>query len=85
MATPTTTPQIASFTIGASYAWGFPGEERNMTLTCVARTAKTVTFSGDSRINGKRLKAHVYNDSEYIFPCGKYSMAPVCKAKNIKA
>jgi len=47
--------------------------------TILKRTAKTVTVKsmGDT----KRCKIHMEDDgSEYIFPYGQYSMAPIFRA-----
>jgi hypothetical protein len=36
----------------------------------------TIKFQG----NTKRVKIHAMDDCEFVFPCGRYSMAPVLKA-----
>lgn len=50
------------------------------TSTVIKRTAKTVTIKvhGES----KRCKIHSdqYSNGEYIFPFGRYSMAPIFRA-----
>ena len=35
-------------------------------------------------IGSKRFGVHVYDNSEAIYPEGKYSMCPVLRAENIK-
>ena len=42
------------------------------------RTAKTVTIITTDGI--KRCKIHHGSDGEYVYPFGKYSMAPVFRA-----
>lgn len=48
----------------------------------ISRTEKTVTIKVDGKI--KKLKAHTHeninNGNEFIFPYGRYSMAPVFQA-----
>lgn len=54
-------------------------------FTVTARTAKTVTITQtDGYGKGKAKKAKVYeaSDGEYIYPLGRYSMAPILRAIN---
>ena len=44
----------------------------------VKRTAKTVTII--TRGEEKRCKIHSNGEGEYIFPLGRYSMAPIFRA-----
>lgn len=45
----------------------------------VKRTAKTVTIN--TRMKGEaRCKIHLNDEGEFIFPFGRYSMAPVFRA-----
>jgi hypothetical protein len=44
----------------------------------VNRTAKTITFE-----SGESKKIFNDNDGEYCYPEGKYSMAPVMRAKGV--
>lgn len=47
--------------------------------TVIKRTAKTITIT--SREGEKRCKIHSNNEGEYIFPYGRYSMAPIFRAR----
>ena len=48
------------------------------TATVIRRTAKTATIitMGDIR----RCKIHIEDNEEFIFPHGRYSMAPIMRA-----
>ena len=48
------------------------------TGTVVKRTAKTLTIT--TRGETKRCKIHESDGIEFIYPLGRYSMAPVFKA-----
>lgn len=57
--------------------------ELKVEMQVTARTKSTCTVT----INGKSEKRKIYNngESEYIYPYGKYSMAPIAKpAKTAK-
>lgn len=44
------------------------------------RTAKSVWITGSQVSGPTRRTIHVSDDSEFIFPHGRYSMAPVLRA-----
>jgi hypothetical protein len=46
------------------------------------RTDKTVFFIDPDSHEEKKAKIHRSEDSEFFYPCGKYSMCPVLRAKN---
>lgn len=54
-----------------------------------ARTDKAVTirkienWTGSKAILSKRVKVNVSDDGEYVYPLGKYSMAPILRATQI--
>jgi len=50
------------------------------TATVLKRTAKTITIIGGMIKEPTRVKIHVSDDGEYVFPYGQYSMAPRFKA-----
>ena len=48
------------------------------------RTDKFAWIIGKNEREIKRVKIHIYNDVEYVYPMGRYSMAPVLKADKEK-
>lgn len=49
------------------------------TAKVIKRTAKTVTI--ETAMEGtKRCKIHIYDDGEFIYPFGRYSMATIFRA-----
>ena len=48
------------------------------------RTEKSVWITGSNNINNERRKIDVYNGEETIYPFGKYSMATIIGADDIK-
>ena len=44
------------------------------------RTPKTVTIKVDGYRDAKRCKIHTNDEGEFIYPLGRYSMAPVMRA-----
>ena len=67
------------FEIAKTYTTRSAGDHNCMfSHEILSRTAKTVTI----KVHGEnvRRKIEVYNDSETIYPYGKYSMAPVLTA-----
>lgn len=51
------------------------------TFTVVARTAKTVTITGDGTT--KKCRISEWDNGETVYPFGKYSMCPILRAKAV--
>jgi len=76
---------IATFQIGQSYSGRFIGDaDAVFQVKILARTAKTVTVIGPKGMAQHRISRDL-DGGEQIFPFGKYSMAPVCRAKRLVA
>jgi hypothetical protein len=74
---------IATFQIGQSYSGRFIGDaDAVFQVKILARTAKTVTVIGPNGMAQHRVSRDL-EGGEQIFPFGKYSMAPVCRAKRL--
>lgn len=75
-------PSVLKFNVGSTYTTGDPGSrtdaERVFSYNVISRTAKTVTVTKQGRINRRGI--HIADGVEFIFPEGRYSMAPVIKA-----
>jgi hypothetical protein len=73
----------ASFQIGQAYSGRFVGDADSVfQVQILARTAKTVTVMGPKGMAQHRVSLD-HEGGEQIFPFGKYSMAPVCRAKRL--
>lgn len=71
----------AIFTNGQTYFYMFIGDsDLRPKINIVKRTAKTVTFEQYGKL--ETVKIHADEDGEYFYPKGRYSMAPICRAKN---
>jgi outer membrane protein assembly factor BamE (lipoprotein component of BamABCDE complex) len=71
----------ATFTNGQTYFYMFIGDsDLRPKINIVKRTSKTVTFEQRGKI--ETAKIHTDEDGEYFYPSGRYSMAPICRAKN---
>lgn len=65
------------FEAGSTYKGRFIGDSASaICITVANRTASTVTLT-----NGKRLKIHQRAGREFVFPDGRYSMAPTISAE----
>lgn len=53
------------------------------TATILKRTAKTVTIKEPVTKEIVRKKIYITDNTEYIFPTGIYSMAPIVRAEYI--
>jgi hypothetical protein len=74
---------IATFQIGQAYSGRFIGDaDAVFQVKILARTAKTVTVIGPNGMAQHRVSRDL-EGGEQIFPFGKYSMAPVCRAKRL--
>lgn len=74
---------MTSFELNQTYQMRFIGDsELIVPVTILKRTAKTVTFKEGVQ-EPKRGKVHVSDEGEFIYPCGRYSMAPICRAANL--
>jgi hypothetical protein len=74
-----------SFQIGHTYSGRFVGDADSVfQVKILKRTAKTVTVAGPKGIAQHRVTVD-HEGGEQIFPFGKYSMAPVCRAKRLVA
>ena len=71
----------ANFTNGQTYFYMFIGDsDLRPKINIVKRTDKTVTFEQYGK--DITVKIHADEDGEYCYPSGRYSMAPICRAKN---
>jgi len=76
---------IATFQIGQAYSGRFIGDaDAVFQVKILARTAKTVTVIGPNGMAQHRVSRDL-EGGEQIFPFGKYSMAPICRAKRLVA
>jgi hypothetical protein len=74
---------IATFQIGQAYSGRFIGDADSVfQVKILARTAKTVTVIGPKGMAQHRISRDL-DGGEQIFPFGKYSMAPVRRAKRL--
>jgi len=74
---------IATFQIGQAYSGRFIGDADSVfQVKILARTAKTVTVIGPKGMAQHRISRDL-DGGEQIFPFGKYSMAPVCRAERL--
>lgn len=84
MSNETNTNQMEAFKIGNTYKMNWIGDSELKTfIKIIKRTDKSVTIKDMDTGAPKRFKINIYDNSEYIFPTGRYSMAPVLRAKNI--
>lgn len=73
---------MMNFEENKKYRFGFISDSSiEVVITVIKRTPKTITFFIEGE---KEIKRKVFSDEngEYVFPYGKYSMSPVCRAKN---
>ena len=72
------------FKINDTYRMNWIGDSELKTpVKIIGRTEKTVLIIDLHSKEQKRCKINFYDNQEYIFPTGRYSMAPVLKASNI--
>jgi hypothetical protein len=70
----------SSFEIGCTYTGRFVGDADSVfQVKVLARSAKTVTVAGPKGMAKHRVSLD-HEGGEQIFPFGKHSMAPVCRA-----
>ena len=75
----------ATFQIGKTYRGRFIGDaDAVFQVKVMARTAKTLTVIGPKGLAQLRISRD-HEGGEQVFPFGKYSMAPVCRAKRLTA
>ncbi len=75
---------MKTFTANTEYKMNWIGDADLKTIIkVIKRTAKTITIKDLHSADLKRCKIHVYDNEEYIFPTGQYSMAPVLKAGKV--
>jgi len=73
----------ATFQIGNTYSGRFIGDaDAVFQVKILARTAKTVSVAGPQGLKQLRVSRD-HEGSEQLYPFGKYSMAPVCRAKRL--
>ena len=71
----------ATFQTGKTYRGCFIGDADSVfQVKVMARTAKTITVIGPKGLAQLRISFD-HEGGEQVFPFGKYSMAPVCRAK----
>ena len=73
---------MKTFTANTEYQMNWICDSDLITIVkVVGISKKSVTIEDLSGPNNlKRCKIHIHNNEEYIFPTGRYSMAPVLKA-----
>ena len=74
---------MTKFEAGKKYSFEWYCEDsKTSTLTVISRTAKMVVIN----YNGEQKRKKIYTDAngEYIMPTGSYSMAPICRAEDVK-
>ena len=72
------------FKINDTYRMNWIGDSELKTpVKIIGRTKKTVLIIDLHSKEQKRCKINSHANHEYIFPAGRYSMAPVLKASNI--
>ena len=70
---------MKKFEVGKKYnCRSFCDHDCIWTLEVIARTAKTITLSGDCE--PVRRTVAVMDGIEFVFPLGHYSMAPILRA-----
>jgi hypothetical protein len=75
----------STFQVGNTYSGRFIGDaDAVFQVRILARTAKTVTVIGPKGMAQHRVSCD-HEGGEQIFPFGKYSMAPVCRAMRLVA
>jgi len=73
----------ATFQIGNTYSGRFIGDaDAVFQVKILARTAKTVSVAGPQGLKQLRVSRD-HEGGEQVYPFGKYSMAPVCRAKRL--
>ena len=73
----------ATFQVGNAYSGRFVGDADSVfQVKVLARTAKTVTVAGPQGLRQLRVSLD-HEGGEQVFPFGKCSMAPVCRAKRL--
>jgi len=72
---------MTAFRINKSYKYSFIGDRSIVCeITVTKKTATMITFINNGKT--KRAKINVNSEgNEFIYPDGKYSMCPICKAK----
>lgn len=74
---------FAFFEIGQTYSGRFIGDaDAVFEVKILARSAKTVTVLGPQGMAQHRVSRDL-DGGEQIYPFGRYSMAPVCRAKRL--
>jgi len=77
---------MKTFKTNSTYTTRFIGDADSvLNGLIIKRTAKTVTIDTGSLNGVKRCKIHSFDGVEKIWPCGKYSMAPIFSADRIAA
>jgi len=70
---------MKKFETGSKYSFTFIGDsDLHICYKVINRTAKTVTVT-DGR-ETKTCRINVYEDHEFVKPCGTYSMNPILSA-----
>lgn len=73
--------ETGKFEVGLNYSMNFICDAGlHVTFKCIKRTGKTVTLQSKHDKVTKKLGTDS-SGMEYIYPYGKYSMAPILRAK----
>lgn len=77
---------VKKFEVGKKYTAQFIGDaDLKPVFEVLKRTDKTLTVKGENEKESVTKKIEVWNDTEKIYPYGKYSMAPALSAdKEVK-
>lgn len=74
--------ETGKFEVGMRYNMNFIGDvSLQVTFKCIKRTGKTVTLQSKHEQVTKKICTEGMTQMEYIYPYGKYSMAPILKSK----
>jgi hypothetical protein len=74
------TATLQQFTVGKRYALTFVGDaDSHVVYEVLSRTAKSVTLTDGKEQITRRVTT--FDNSEQVFPFGRYSMSPVLRAE----
>ena len=74
---------MTKFEIGKSYMMRSACDHECIwTYTVTHRTASTITISDGKKVKRCRIIKTYTDDAEAVLPLGRFSMAPVLRAKN---
>jgi hypothetical protein len=79
----TSTENTTTFAKGATYNFSLIGDSSIVSSVRILKlTPSTATFVVDGNFL-KKSRIYTYEGVQFIYPDGKYSKCPVCKASNL--